>query len=98
MKNSYGEGSCLHLYIIKVCAQSHSEIFETLRKAGVGVNLHYIPVHTHPYFRRLGFNWGDFPNSENYYSRAISLPMYPTLNSEQQYYTIDQLKKAINNF
>ena len=88
--------SSLHLYIIRVCVKYHTQIFKRLRTAGIGVNLHYIPVHTHPYFRKLGFNWGDFPNAENYYSRAISLPIFPTLNLEQQQYTIDQVKKAID--
>jgi dTDP-4-amino-4,6-dideoxygalactose transaminase len=55
--------------------------------------LHYIPVHTHPYFKSLGFKKGDFPVSENYYKRAISLPMYPTLLDVEQDLVIKSIKE-----
>lgn len=84
--------SALHLYVILVEELKHKEIFHMLREKKIGVNLHYIPVHTQPYYRKLGFKWGDFPNAESYYRRAISLPIYPTLKSEQQNYVIDQLR------
>lgn len=87
-----GNLSGLHLYVIQVDANEHKLVFDGLREKGVGVNLHYIPVHTQPYYQRLGFKWGDFPNSENYYRRAISLPMYPTLESQNQSYVIEQVK------
>ena len=67
-------------------------IFDSLRKVNIGVNLHYIPVHTQPYYRKLGFKWGDFPHAENYYKRSISLPIYPTLKEEDQNYVIQKLK------
>jgi UDP-4-amino-4,6-dideoxy-N-acetyl-beta-L-altrosamine transaminase len=89
--------SALHLYIIQVDNLKHKSLFQSLRKKNIGVNLHYIPVHTHPYYRKLGFNWGDFPNSEEYYKRAISLPLYPTLNSKQQDYIIDAVKSICND-
>lgn len=76
--------SGLHLYIVRVAADNHRASFENLRAGGVGVNLHYIPVYRHPYYERLGFNREDFPESERYYSEAISLPMYPGLSQEQQ--------------
>lgn len=76
--------SGLHLYIVRVAADNHRASFENLRAGGVGVNLHYIPVFRHPYYERLGFNREDFPESERYYSEAISLPMYPGLSQEQQ--------------
>ncbi|WP_176470742.1 DegT/DnrJ/EryC1/StrS family aminotransferase, partial [Vibrio metoecus] len=63
---------------------THKEVFEALRDNGIGVNLHYIPVHTQPYYRKLGFNHGDFPESERYYSDAISLPMFHGMKMEQQ--------------
>ena len=80
--------SGLHLYVIRLqtdrVAGSHRRVFDALRSAGIGVNLHYIPVHTQPYYERLGFRRGDFPEAERYYTQAISLPMYPTLTEQQQ--------------
>jgi dTDP-4-amino-4,6-dideoxygalactose transaminase len=66
-----------------------------MRKMEVGVNLHYIPVHTQPYFEAMGFREGDFPASEAYYSKAISLPMYPTLTEAQQDHVIASFNSAL---
>ncbi|MDC0580888.1 UDP-4-amino-4,6-dideoxy-N-acetyl-beta-L-altrosamine transaminase [Amylibacter sp.] len=88
--------SALHLYIIQVEKARHKYIFRKLREKKIGVNLHYIPVHTHPYYQKLGFKWGDFPNSEAYYSRAISLPIFPSLTQEDQRYVIDTVKLVCN--
>ena len=63
---------------------SHREVFEQLRERGIGVNLHYIPVHTQPYYAAMGFSAEDFPQSMAYYREAISLPMYHTLSEAQQ--------------
>jgi dTDP-4-amino-4,6-dideoxygalactose transaminase len=60
------------------------QLFDGLRTAGIGVNVHYIPVHTQPHYRRLGFAPGQFPAAEAYYAQAISLPMFPTLTDDQQ--------------
>lgn len=87
--------SSLHLYVIKVNETDHSRIFQFLRESGVGVNLHYIPIHTHPYYRKLGFDWGDFPIAENYYRTAVSLPIFPSLKLEQQKYIIDLVKTSL---
>lgn len=80
--------SGLHLYPVRLrldeIQRSHREVFEELRARGVGVNLHYIPVHTQPYYRALGFEPGMFPEAERYHETAISLPMFPTLTEEQQ--------------
>ena len=84
--------SALHLYVIQVEPTEHRRIFHKLRENNIGVNLHYIPVHTQPYYQKLGFAWGDFPNSENYYSRAISLPMFPTLSEDEQTFVIETVK------
>lgn len=84
--------SALHLYVIQVEATQHRRIFHKLRENNIGVNLHYIPVHTQPYYQKLGFAWGDFPNSENYYKRAISLPMFPTLSEDEQTFVIETVK------
>ena len=85
--------SALHLYVIQVEPSQHDRIFHELRINNIGVNLHYIPVHTQPYYQKLGFSWGDFPNSENYYRRAISLPMFPTLSEDEQTFVIETVKK-----
>ena len=84
--------SALHLYVIQVDEKKHRLIFDGLRKENIGVNLHYIPVHTQPYYQNLGFDWGDFPHAENYYKRSISLPIFPTLKEEEQNYIIQKLK------
>jgi UDP-4-amino-4,6-dideoxy-N-acetyl-beta-L-altrosamine transaminase len=88
--------SGLHLYPIRLqldkIQKSHLQIFDSQRTQGIGVNLHYIPVHTQPYYRRLGFKAGDFPESESYYADAISLPMYPGLTEAQQDHVITSLK------
>jgi UDP-4-amino-4,6-dideoxy-N-acetyl-beta-L-altrosamine transaminase len=72
-----GRRSALHLYVIQLNNSSRRlEIFEAMRAAGIGVNVHYIPIHTQAYYRGLGFNPGDFPVSEDYYAAAISIPMH----------------------
>ena len=63
---------------------SQSFIEKNLRKKNVFVNLHYIPIHTHPYYQSIGFKWGDFPEAEKYYSEAISLPIFPNLSKGNQ--------------
>ena len=87
--------SGMHLYPICVDAARREEIFKTLRAGGIGVNVHYIPVHLHPYYRRLGFGPGDFPHAEAYYAGAISLPMYPGLTEAQQYTVVAAVRDAI---
>jgi len=91
--------SAWHLYIIRVdrnrTARSHREIVDALRGAGIGVNLHYIPVYRQPYYRDLGFGQGHCPNAEAYYAEAISLPMYPALTPEDQDLVIAEVAKAI---
>jgi len=80
--------SGLHLYVIRLqldkLQKSHRQVFESLREQGIGVNLHYIPVHTQPYYQRMGFKQGDYPQAESYYAEAISLPMFQTMSEEQQ--------------
>ncbi|MFZ3193216.1 MAG: UDP-4-amino-4,6-dideoxy-N-acetyl-beta-L-altrosamine transaminase [Moraxellaceae bacterium] len=80
--------SGLHLYVIRLdlnkIEKTHVEVFDALRKGGIGVNLHYIPVHLQPFYKQMGFSAGDYPESEQYYQEAISLPMYSTLSFEQQ--------------
>jgi UDP-4-amino-4,6-dideoxy-N-acetyl-beta-L-altrosamine transaminase len=74
--------SARHLYVIRVPVTMHRGLFEHLRAEGIGVNLHYIPVHLQPEYRRLGFREGQYPQAEQYYSEAMSLPMYSALTDE----------------
>lgn len=87
--------SGLHLYVIRLqlekIAKTHRQVFESLREQGIGVNLHYIPVHTQPYYADMGFKPEDFPEAQNYYREAISIPMFQTMSNEQQ----DQVVAAI---
>lgn len=83
-----------HLYVIQVTNRSRKEVFQELRAAGIGVNVHYIPVYTQPYYRKNGYADVCCPNAEQYYERAISLPLYPDLTDEEQDYVIEQVLKC----
>jgi dTDP-4-amino-4,6-dideoxygalactose transaminase len=91
--------SAFHLYVIRLklkeINKTHRQVFEELRNEGIGVNLHYIPVHTQPYYRRLGFKLGDFPEAERYYNAAISLPIYYDLKEEEQDFVVSKLTEAL---
>ncbi len=90
--------SAYHLFVINLdedLLSRKEEIFSGLLKAGVGANVHYIPVHLHPYYKEKGFKEGDFPVAELYYKRAISLPLHSTLTSVEQDYVIDNLKNSL---
>lgn len=94
--------SGLHLYVIRLklddIKATHLEVFNALREANIGVNLHYIPVHLQPYYQKhFGFKVGDFPQSEQYYREAISLPLYPDLTEEQQDYIVETLEGILKN-
>lgn len=93
--------SALHLYPVRLklseITRSQCEVFTGLRDAGVGVNLHYIPVHLQPYYLAMGFKPGDFPAAEEYYSEAISLPMYPALTEGGQQHVIDVLADMLTS-
>ncbi len=91
--------SGLHLYPVRLKLSelkvTHREVFDALRAQGIGVNLHYIPVHTQPYYQSFGFKPGDFPESESYYAEAISLPMYPGLTIKLQTQVLDALRETL---
>jgi UDP-4-amino-4,6-dideoxy-N-acetyl-beta-L-altrosamine transaminase len=91
--------SSVHLYPIQldlnIISKSRSQIFSELRKNNIGVNVHYIPIHTQPYYRNLNFEEGDFPNAEAYYKRAISLPLNHAMSQEQQKTVVCELKNSI---
>lgn len=88
-----------HLYVIRLKLEnkdiSRRHIFEWLREQGIGVNLHYIPVHAQPYYQRLGFQHGEFPEAERYYAEAISLPLYPAMSKIEQDLVVYTLQKAL---
>lgn len=96
LPNTY---SGLHLYVIRLnlneISKTHKEVFDALRENGIGVNLHYIPVHMQPYYQKMGFKQGDFPNAESYYSSAISLPMFHGMSIEQQNTVIKVLSSVL---
>ena len=91
--------SAMHLYVIRLTTEelekSHKLVFSELRESGIGVNLHYIPVHTQPYYRGLGFSEGDFPLAEKYYTQAISLPMFPGLTDDQMRIVVKELRNIL---
>lgn len=93
--------SAWHLYVIRLQTErlklSHRQLFDGMRAAAIGVNLHYIPLHLQPYYRDLGFAPGDFPEAEAYYAQAISLPMFPAMTDEQQDYVVDQLRRLLSH-
>ncbi len=86
--------SAFHLYVVRVerrARKSHREVFDELRHRGIGVNLHYIPVHLHPYYRALGFREGQFPEAEAHGGNAITLPLYAAMSDQTQ----DQVVTAV---
>ena len=91
--------SAYHLYVIRLqldkIAVSHLQVFEALRAKDIMVNLHYIPVHTQPYYQSMGFKQGDYPLAEQYYREAISIPMHPTLTQQEQDFVVECIKEAI---
>lgn len=91
--------SSYHLYVIRLQLEqirgNHRQVFEALRQSGIGVNLHYIPVHLQPYYQQLGFQLGDFPCAEQYYREAISLPLYYGLTEENQERVVDVVKSVL---
>jgi len=91
--------SGLHLYVVRLqldkITKTHRQVFEALREQGIGVNLHYIPVHTQPHYQRMGHKVGDYPQAEQYYAEAISLPMYQTLSDSQQDQVVSALQKVL---
>lgn len=87
--------SARHLFVIRVLAEQHGSLFKSLLDADIGVNLHYLPVHLQPYYRQLGFTEGSFSEAEAYGKEAITLPLYPGMDNEQQDYIIDVLTQLI---
>lgn len=91
--------SAWHLYVIRlqrnVIRLSRRHVFDAMRAAGIGVNVHYIPVHTQPYYRRLGFATGMFPEAESYYEDAITLPLFSRMTNDEQDTVVAALKRIL---
>jgi UDP-4-amino-4,6-dideoxy-N-acetyl-beta-L-altrosamine transaminase len=88
------EGHAYHLYIIET--DKRKELYGHLRSKNIFCQVHYIPVHTLPYYQELGWKKGDFSNAENYYNGCLSLPMYPTLTAQEQTFVIDTIISFLN--
>ncbi|MEI7814199.1 MAG: UDP-4-amino-4,6-dideoxy-N-acetyl-beta-L-altrosamine transaminase [Coriobacteriia bacterium] len=94
-----GRESGWHIYVVTLAPEaqrSRREVFDALRAEGIGVNVHYIPVHLQPYYRAMGFEPGDFPRAEAYYEAAITLPLYPALTEAEQDTVVAALAKALS--
>ena len=91
--------SAFHLYVIRLhcseSASSHKQVFQGLRELGIGVNLHYIPIYRHPYYESTGSRVQEYPESESYYSEAISLPLFPTMSDSDQDSIVDVLRRLL---
>ena len=92
--------SAFHLYVVRLKPDglpynNHKQVFESMRAAGIGVNLHYIPIYKQPYYAAMGFNPDDFPEAEKYYQEAITLPIYPGLTEAQQDDVVKNLRSPI---
>jgi len=90
-----GSYNAHHLFIIEV--ENRKELYDFLHSKGILAQIHYVPVHTMPYYKKIGYEGSDLTNAENYYSKCISLPMYPTLSNEEQNFVIDQVLKFISD-
>ena len=92
--------SSLHLYVVEIdasrCAKSRASVFARLFESGIGVNVHYIPIHLQPFWRARGFAPGDFPRSEAYYRQALSIPLYPALTDDLQDAVVGALREALS--
>jgi len=95
---SEGVYSAYHLYVVQLDYLnkiSRAEVFKYMQDQNIGVNVHYIPVHTQPYYQSLGFKFGDYPLAEHYYANAITLPLYPALTEQEQDHVVESLKQGL---
>lgn len=99
-KQSTDTNSSWHIYVVRLdktrVKKSKTQIFEEMKKCGITLNLHYIPVHLQPYYQALGFKQGDFPASERYYEEAFTLPLYYELTDEQQDEIVAALREVFS--
>jgi UDP-4-amino-4,6-dideoxy-N-acetyl-beta-L-altrosamine transaminase len=87
--------SAWHLYMVELTQHDRQDIYQQLHAKGVGVNVHYIPIHLQPYYQKLGFKKGDFPMSEHFYQHALTLPLFPSLTAVEQTKVIDTLHEVL---
>ena len=89
--------SSLHLGVIRVTEENqlHSKMLNYLRENGIGVQVHYSPVHLQPYYRELGYKEDDYPNAERYESTCMSIPLYPGLTERQQERVINLIEECV---
>ena len=95
---SHDSVSANHLFIIRLSGEdikNRLSIFNRLRDLGIGVNVHYKPVHMQPFYQRLGFGVGDFPEAERYYSEAITLPLHPRLSDAEIAHIVNSVKSCV---
>jgi UDP-4-amino-4,6-dideoxy-N-acetyl-beta-L-altrosamine transaminase len=91
-----GRLSALHLYVVQLDdPELRKPVFDAMRRANIGVNVHYIPIHLQPYYRNRGFAPGDFPNAETYYARALTLPMHPQMDDADIDRVVTSLRRAL---
>tara|TARA_E500000081_G_scaffold14006_1_gene17116 strand:+ start:473 stop:1645 length:1173 start_codon:yes stop_codon:yes gene_type:complete len=91
--------SSYHLYVVKVDSldsDKHAKLISELRERGIFAHVHYIPIHLQPHYKSLGFKKGDYPNAENYYQQAVTLPLFPDLTLEEVEQVVDTLLNAVN--
>jgi UDP-4-amino-4,6-dideoxy-N-acetyl-beta-L-altrosamine transaminase len=87
--------SAWHLYMVELTQHDRQDVYQKLHGKGVGVNVHYIPIHLQPYYQQLGFKQGDFPLSEHFYQNALTLPLFPSLTSGEQKMVIETLYEVL---
>lgn len=87
-----------HLYVIRTRdPMRRRPLFEHLRASGIGVQVHYLPVHWHPYYQRLGYQRGQYPITEDYYQRAISMPIFPAMTDADVHHVLDTLRTTVQD-
>lgn len=87
--------SAWHLYMVELTQHDRLSVYQTLHSKGIGVNVHYIPIHLQAYYQQLGFKQGDFPVAERYYQRALTLPLFPSMTDTEQSTVIDVLHEVL---
>lgn len=87
--------SAWHLYMVELTHHDRLDVYQQLHKKGVGVNVHYIPIHLQPFYQKIGFKQGDFPVSEQFYKNALTLPMFPGLTETEQLKVVDVLHEVL---
>ena len=99
LREPKGLSSCFHLFVVKIdfkaLGKPRKEVMESLFREGIGTQVHYIPVHFLPYYKKLGFKRDDFPASKEYYQKALSLPLYPKMTDKEIAYVIKKVKEVL---